>query len=148
MKIRRYFIAPLLILAMFSTACTDDNLKKLAQAGDDFSRGITVALDLDAAMLHSGTISRDDALVVTTSLLDLNKLGKRFHERLTVYSKLTPEARGELLPLVNGLVDDADKLQRDGLLRIKNPQSQAEFNAAIGIVKSALATARAVLKGK
>lgn len=129
------------------TACTDDNLKKLAKAGDDFSRGITVALDLDAAMLHSGALSKDDALAVTTALLDLNKLGKTFHSQLTAYSKLTPEARGSLLPILTQLIDAAQALQRDGLLRIKSPEAQAQFNAAIGIVTAALSTAQLIVKG-
>jgi D-serine deaminase-like pyridoxal phosphate-dependent protein len=146
---KRRLLAAVLMLALIVplTACTDDNLRKLAQAGDDFSRGLTVAFDLDASLLHSGAISKDDALTITTTLLDLNKLGKTFHERLVAYSKLTPEARGALLPILAQLVAAADGLQRNGLLRIKDPKAQAEFSAAVAIITGALATAQIVLRG-
>jgi hypothetical protein len=147
MQLRKVTLVPILIIALIASACDDEQIKRLARAGDDFSRGISVAFDIDAALLRSNMISRDDALVITTSLLELNRLGKQFHARLVAYSKLTPEARGQLLPIITELIAAANGLQRDGLLRIKNPQSQAEFAAALGVITAALATAQIILKG-
>src|SRR5689334_14492375 len=94
---RKIAVAVLLTLALTFQACTDSDLKKAAQASDDMARGISVALDLDTALIQQKVLQSDDAITITSALLDVNRLVRQFNNTARTYTKLDAPARALLL---------------------------------------------------
>lgn len=144
--LKRRLVA-ILLVAVLAVACDADERKKLAKASDDFARGIAMALALDDALIKQKVISNDDAIVITSAILDANRIARQFNDRASLYGKSGGSTKSELLQLTSDIDGSLATLQKQGVLRIKNPASQAQFTAALAIMKSAVAVAQAILGG-
>lgn len=137
----------LIVVSLAAAACSDADRKKLAEADDDFARGVQTALALDESLIKENLISKDDAIAVTSALLDVNRLGGQFHVRAETYGKSGGATKTELIGLANGLSASVVTLNHQGVLHIKNPNSQTQFVAAVAVMQGALGVLTAVLTG-
>lgn len=137
----------ILLIALLAQACSGDERKKLAQASDDFARGISTALALDDALIRQQLISKDDALTITSAILQVNQIARQFNDRAKTYGTSGGSTKAELLKLAGDLSASLATLNQTGTLKIKNPNSQAQFQAALAVLNSALAIIQGVLGG-
>ncbi|MBI3654102.1 MAG: hypothetical protein HY231_23980 [Acidobacteria bacterium] len=147
---RKHYLPVLLSVCLLATslsftACSDSDLKKAAQASDDMARGISVALDLDAALIEQKLLSSGEALTVTSALLDLNRLVRQFNDTAQTYKSFDISARTALGKILADITTTLDKLNNQGVLKIKNPDAQLKFRSALAVMSSAVNVLAALL---
>jgi hypothetical protein len=146
-RLRSPILAFVIVAALAAAACSDADRKKLAQADDDFARGLQTALALDDSMIKGSLISKDDALTLTTALLDLSRLSQEFHNNAKTYGLSGGSTKADLLKLASGMSASLATLNAQGVLRIKNPDSKTQFLGAMAVLNTALGVLTAVLGG-
>lgn len=151
MKLKKVTLVPVLIIALTlatlpMTGCDDSDLKKAARATDDLARGINILLDLDAALIQQNIISRDDALTITNGILNVNRLAKVFNDKARTYKSLDADAKSALLKITDDILAALGTLNAQGVLKIKNSNSQAQFQAGYAVLTAAVATLRTLLQ--
>lgn len=146
-RLRSPILAFVLIASVIATACTDADRKKLAQASDDFARGLQTALALDDSLIKANLISKDDAIVVTGAILDVNHIAQQFNENAKTYGKSGGSTKADLLKLASGLSASLATLNQQGTLHIKNANSKTQFLAAMAVMNTALGVLTAVVGG-
>lgn len=128
----------ILLVCLFIQACDNADIRKAAKASDDMARGISVALDLDAALIQQGLLSNDEAIAVTSALLDLNRLAREFNDTARGFKALDGAAKASLLQILTSITASLDKLNTQGVLRIKNAEAQQKFKTALAVITAAV----------
>jgi hypothetical protein len=136
-----------LVIATVMAACEEGTRKKVAQANNDVARGISVLLVLDSELIDTGALSKDDAIALTSAILDLNKAFEEFNTQAQSYKTFDTNAKTNLLLTLNTISASVSRLNDQGVLHIKNPDSQVRFRAAIAVVQSGIAVLQVVLGG-
>src|SRR5262249_10114125 len=136
--LKRKFAAVILVAVLCSAACTSDQQKKLAPASDDMAKGIATALALDDALIKGNLISKDDAIAVTSAILDVNRIAGQFTAVAKTYNG-SATTKAQLVGLASQIGTAIQKLNDSGVLHVKNPQSKAQLDAAVAVMQSALA---------
>lgn len=144
---RKRILCCVLAIALTAGACTDEQRKKIAQASDDIARGLHTALALDEALIKQQLVSKDDALAITTLLLDVNRAAKEFNDKARAFGSIDATEKAELLRMASDMTASVATLNQQGVLRIKNQQSQIQFLAAIAIIQGGVAVLTSILQG-
>jgi hypothetical protein len=148
MKSKRMIAITLLLACFVTQACTDEDRERAAQASDNMARGISVALDLDAALIEARLLDKDEAITVTSALLDANRLIREFNETAKGFKSIGAAERSALLRIVTGITRSLDRLNEQGVLRLKNPEAKQKFTAALAVVTGAVTVLSTLLTKK
>jgi hypothetical protein len=136
-----FAIAALVVLA----ACDQSEYRKLADANAKISTALgaitqetvdlATAREIDDAT--AGAILRevDHALVVNDE----------FRQMLKQSKKLEPSDRAQIANLISGIGASLDRLNRDGVLHIKNPDTQTKLSVSIEAARAAIAIVASVV---
>lgn len=146
MKLRCKLVLGLaLCLVLALPACTFSERKKLAQASDDFSRGVNIVLTVDEALIDQKLVTDAGGRAIAQGALDVSRAGKEFNLQAQALTKLDGEAKAKLAVSLDAVTDSVVRLEGQGVLHIKSPQSRSAFDAGMGVIKSAIAIVKGIV---
>jgi hypothetical protein len=157
MKLKLFAVAcATLVLAMMlgftncskkQTAVTQqpDTVRKLAKASDDLSGGIKLAIKTKRDLAQQKVITPEEELALTKFLLDVDRAGEAFNTALVNTQNDSPQARQQLLALLDSVAGAVKSLNDDGVLHIKNGGARQRVALLISGVEAAIASIRVIL---
>jgi hypothetical protein len=124
--------------------CTSDQVKKAAQAAQDISVSINLAIEVKRDLLGQKLITNQQAVVIDQILLELNSADREFAKGVDAFKagKLGKAGLIKIFAGVNAAIQD---LNNKGVLQITDPKAKAELSSitaglavAAGVVQAAL----------
>ena len=148
MKTKHSLIAIVLVfLISLQLACTGDQIKKSAQAAQDMSLALGLAIDAKRSLAEAKLIDPQEEIALTLGMAKVNLAIRAFNNQVSATKTLDPTSKAQLLTLFQGIVSSVNDLNTQGVLGIKNPDSKAKITAVLAGITVALATVQAILGG-
>lgn len=132
-------VALLTFTAGFYSGCNDNQLKTLATNVDRVAILIGDGARLKDELESQGFIDAAEAKKIAQGLLKVNTALKTFNVHAKSYvaaGELTPDGKADLRKLAANIADAATDLVDNGTFGVKNANTQAQLNLAIGGLKT------------
>jgi hypothetical protein len=136
-------VLALLPATMFSTACSDDQLKTIATNVDRVGILIKDGREIRDELEAANIIGPEEGKRITVGLLKVNAALKTFNTRAKTYTAagtLTPEGKADLKKLADDIAGAATELVSNGTFGVKNPDAQVRINSVIGSLRQVTLT--------
>lgn len=128
------------MLLLTAVACKEQDILKAAQAAKSFQISVAAFQAGEIEAYRLGYVSDADHKAIQQGIEDVAIVGIELDNAIRV-AKSKPQA----LAAVSKAFDAIDRLSAQGVLRVKNPQSQLALQALLAAARTAVATIQAVI---
>lgn len=139
-RITGMFLVLLLLVPTFQAAtCKSSSAyKKAVQACYDISVGVNASVQITMDLNKQGVLNNQDYLAVLELEKALVQSNEEFRKLLSSAGEINTTNKTAFLALLDSIGASLANLQSQGTIRIKNPNSQALFSAALATVRTGL----------
>lgn len=144
--IKRFSTVILLSVFVFTQqACDKDQLRKIATKTERIAILLDAGIEAKRALGKTGDIDSAGELLATNALASVNSIVQQVNDRAQNYTELDQSTRAETIKLLQDAAAILDDLNAQGVLHIKNPDTQKRFQSAVSILSVALVTTSAFI---
>lgn len=133
--------------ALSLNGCDDGDYRKAVRANAAISESLAEAQELNERAYNAKPqlIDAEESSAIAQGIQDATRANIEFRAQLNALKKLDPANKAQLAALLDGVVASVDRLEANGVLRIKNPDSRARFAVVVGGIRTSLAVLQALL---
>lgn len=146
MKLHTLLLAALLSTALLIlTACPDSQLHQAAQVANGIASSLNNAESLNESAYHQGIITAADSAAVSNYIKYSVQVNEQLIAQVRSVKKVDPQSAATILAAIDNLAASIDVLQNQGVLHIKDPNTQKQFGNYIAIIRAAIQSARQII---
>ncbi len=128
--------AALLLLCLAATGCNDDDVRKAARAADGIASGLAGVQKVNVILYQGELISKDETKAIAVLVQQGTLANDEFIAKARTLRDLDPGNKALMLQWFGEVSASLDKLNREGVLHVKNPEAQARLSVAFASVKA------------
>jgi hypothetical protein len=145
----RFRIPAVLLVAITLTACSDKSLERAAKAIESVAIVNDTLAQTVIAEHAAGVISESDARIILNQVCSKVATATILTANLTAqYTTFPADARPQIAPLLQPILDAIKEALDTGLTGIKNPQTLTNIRNSLLTIQTGLVAAQAALGGK
>ncbi len=114
-------------------------VRTLAKASDDLAGGIKLTISTKRQLARERLLDRDEELLLTNLMLDVNRTGKEYNRVLTSVERDTSQNRAALRNALDEVTKSIGRLNDEGVLHIKSEVARQRAGLAINGIRAAIA---------
>ncbi|HYE59416.1 MAG TPA: hypothetical protein VD948_12965 [Rhodothermales bacterium] len=138
-------LALCLLVSLAPFAACDKKAASVQRATADVVTALHTALDISKLSHSSGYLDKGEYAAVLDGIATVSTALREFNVRVSQLKTITPENKEELLAALQDVVASLNKLQQDGVLRIKNDAARSQFETAIIGARTAISVVSAYI---
>jgi hypothetical protein len=147
MKFKQVYAA-LLVAVFFISGCDDSQYRRAVRASAGISSGVERLQDANELALKAGEIDPDAARAIALAGADIIAANRALRLELRSVKKLDTQSKAAIVAHIREIAASVQKLNEDGVLKVKNPDSQAKFAAILAGVDGSLAVLQSLMEAK
>ena len=135
---RKVVAVVVLGLTMLMAGCNDGDVRKAARAADSIASGLAAVQKANEAVFDAGLIDKEDAKAVSLLVKDATLANDVFVAKVRTLKEIDPSSKVALVRWFGELSASIEKLNQEGVLRVKNPEAKAKLSVAFAAVQAGL----------
>jgi len=135
----------LVLAAGILAGCDSSDYRKAVRANAGISESLSTLQQLNEDAFNAQLIGPEESIALAQGVNDAARANIEFRAQLVALKKLDYQNKAQLAGLLDGVVASVDRLNNEGVLRIKNPESRARFAAIVAGIRTSLAVLQALL---
>jgi hypothetical protein len=141
--------APIAVLAVIASllavmACSESEYRRLTRSQAEIASALGAIYQLTVDSANAQLITRDVTVAILVEVDHGTVLNGQFRDRLRQAKNIQPGDRAALAQFATDLLASIDRLNENGVLHIKDPDTQAKFAAAVNAARVAIVAVSAI----